>query len=224
MAIRRMTTIATLLLVAPFAICQGRSAGDVPGPQSSPPGAQSMAGQPIPTEEQQIAAATLPLPEAFRAEATVQSISADLRITPLRKGTSSMVCSIIQPGSKNFLAYCLDRVLEQYAYRQTQLQRELRRDGKPPSGAELKAALQKEIESGRITPLTRPSVGFMMGGPAKAFDWSTNTASGEIKRWETIQIPNATGASLSLPNSRPANGGPWVMAEGTPGAHIMIEH
>ena len=180
--------------------------------------------QQMPTREQQIAAATLALPEAFRAEATVQSVSGDQKITELRKGTSSMVCSIIEPGSKNFLAYCLDRAVDAYFYQQTQLQHELKRGGKPEGGTEFKAALQKEIESGRIKPPTSPSVGFMMGGPAKAFDWNTNTPSAEIKRWETIQIPNATGASLSLPNSRPANRGPWVMAEDTPGAHIMIEH
>jgi hypothetical protein len=187
-------------------------------------GVANLAAQQMPTKEQQIAAATLALPEAFRAEATVQSISADLKITELHKGSSSMVCSIIEPGSKNFLVYCLDRDCDAYFYRQSQLQQELSRDGKPAGEAEFNAALQEEIKSGRIKPPTRPSVAFMMSGPAKAFDWNTNTPSGEIKHWEAIQIPNATGASLSLPNSRPANGGPWVMAEGTPGAHIMIEH
>lgn len=63
-----------------------------------------------------------------------------------------------------------------------------------------------------------------MRGPAKAFDWNSNTPSAEIKRWEMVMIPYATGASLSLPTSRPADAGPWVMGEGTPGAHIMIEH
>jgi hypothetical protein len=224
MAIPRLTTIALLLFVALLVVCGSSSASDVPSRENSAQSAQSTAGQQMPTKEQQIAAATLALPEAFRAQATVQSISADLRITALRKGASSMVCSIIQPGTKNFLAYCIDRVYEAYFYRQNQLEAELGRNGKAPSSAEMKAALQKDFESGRLEPLTRPAVGFMMGGPAKAFDWNTNTPSGEIKHWETIQVPNATGASLSLPNSRPANGGPWVMAEGTPGAHIMIEH
>jgi hypothetical protein len=185
-------------------------------------GVANLAAQQMPTTEQQISAATLALPEAFRADATVQSISADLKITELRKGTSSMVCSIIQPGSKTFLAYCLDRVCDAYFYRQSQLQQEFSRKGKPDDGPEFKAAFQKEIDSGRIKPPARPTVGFMLS--AKAFDWNTNTPSGEVRRWQTVQIPNVTGASLSLPNSRPAGGGPWVMAEGTPGSHIMIEH
>jgi hypothetical protein len=187
-------------------------------------GTANLAAQQMPTKEQQIAAATLALPEPFRALATVQSISADLKITTLRKGTSSMVCSIVEPGSKNFLAYCLDRVVDAYFYRQDQIQQELKRSGKPEDGAEFKAAVQKEIESGGIKPPTVPSVAFMMGGPASAFDWSTNTPSKGIKHWEAVQIPNATGASLSLPSSRPEKGGPWVMREGTPGAHVMIEH
>jgi hypothetical protein len=187
-------------------------------------GVANLTGQQMPTSQQQIAAATLVLPEAFRAEAGVQSISADLKITELRKGANSMVCSMIQPGSETFLAYCVDRGYDAFLFRQTQLQHELSKNGKPADAAEFKAALQKEIESGRIKPPTRPTVGFVMRGPAKAFDWNTNTPSAEIKHWEIITVPNATGASLSLPSSKPADGGLWVMAEGTPGAHIMIEH
>jgi hypothetical protein len=178
--------------------------------------------QQLPTREQQIAAATLPLPEAFRAQAIVQSISADLKITELRKGTGPMVCSLIQPGTKGFLAYCLDRVYDAYFYRQSQLEAELGRNGKPADGAQVQAALRKEIDSGRVALPTRPAVSFMVS--ARTFDWKTSTPSGEVRHRETIQLPNATGASLSLPSSRTASGGPWVMAEGTPGAHIMIEH
>lgn len=178
----------------------------------------------MPTREQQIAAATLVLPEAFRAEATVRSISADAKTTELRKGANSMVCSIVQPGSESLLVYCLDRGYDAFFFRQDQLERELSKDGRPADSAALKAAMQKEIESGRVKPPAYPAVGFAMRGPAKAFDWNTSTPSAEIKHWEMIQIPNATGASLSLPNSKPGNGGLWVMAEGTPGAHIMIEH
>jgi hypothetical protein len=187
-------------------------------------GVATLTGQQMPTPQQQIAAATLALPEAFRAGAAVQSISADLKITELRQGTNSMVCSIISPGSETFAAHCFDRDYDAFSFRHSQLQRELSKNGKPPDATEFKAAIRKEIESGRMKPPTHPAVGFQMRGPAKAFDWDTNTPSAEIKRWEMIMIPNATGASLSLPSSKPANGGPWVMGEGTPGAHIMIEH
>jgi hypothetical protein len=177
-----------------------------------------------PTREQQIAAATLPLPAAYRAGATIQSISDDLKVTELRKGTNSMVCSIIRPGSEFFYAHCFEKGYEAMSLRQAQLRRELGKDGKPANQATVDAALQKEITSGRIKLPERPAVGFQMRGPAKAFDWNTNTPSAEIKHWEMVMIPNVTGASLMLPNSKPADGGPWVMSEGTPGAHIMVEH
>src|SRR5262249_44646156 len=144
------------------------------------------------------------------------------KITALRTGTGSMVCSIIQPEAKSYLAYCQDRIYDAYFYRQSQLQAELSKSGKPAGEAQVKAALQKEMESGRLVRPTRPAIGFMLR--AKTFDWNTNTPSANAEHWETIQVPDATGASLSLPNSRVKMGEPWVMAEGTPGAHIMIEH
>jgi len=177
-------------------------------------GIGTLGAQQMPTREQQIAAATLALPEAYRAAATVQSISADLKITELRRGTGPMVCSIIQPGAKSFPAYCLGRVYDACFYRQNQLQAELSRSGKPAGAAELKAALHKEIESGRIEPPTRPAVGFMMCGPARAFDWNTNTPSEQVKHWETIQIPNARARACRFPAAAPrmADRGSWPRA------------
>jgi hypothetical protein len=183
----------------------------------------NLAAQHVPTTEQQIAAATLPLPEAFRASATVQSISAELKITELRKGTGSMVCPIMAPGSETFFVQ-FERDYDALVNRRIQIGQELMGKGQSADATAFSAALQREIESGRIRVPASPAVGFQMRGPANAFDWNTNTPAGEIKRWEMIMIPNATGASPSLPNSRPKDGGPWVMAEGTPGAHIMIEH
>lgn len=131
-----------------------------------------------------------------------------------------MVCSIIQPGSETFGVHCFERDYDAFSFGHSQVQHELTKNGKPLDQAEFKAALKKEVESGRLKVPTHSAVGFQMRGPAKAFDWNSNTPSAEIKHWEMIMMPNATGASLSLPTSRPANGGPWVMGDGTPGAHI----
>ena len=180
--------------------------------------------QNTPTKDQQIAAATLPLPEAYRAGATVQSVSADFKTTELRKGTTSMVCTIIRPGSENFFAHCFDQDYEALGRRAAELHQELVKEGKPADGAAVLAALKKETDAGKIKVPTHSAVGFQMRGPDKAFDWTTNTPSKEIKHWEMVMIPYATGASLALPNKRPADSGPWVMNEGTAEAHIMIEH
>lgn len=187
-------------------------------------GVANLTAQQIPTKEQRIAAATLPLPEAYRAGAAVQSISADLKVTELRKGTNSMVCTIVPPGSETFAVHCFEKSFEALESRVAQLRQELGKNGKPADAATGRAALQKEIESGRVKLPTHTSVGFQMRGPAKAFDWNTNTAAAEIERWEMIMIPNATGASLNLPASKPEHGGLWVMNEGTPMAHIMVDH
>jgi len=86
------------------------------------------------------------------------------------------------------------------------------------------AEFRKGVASGAIKAPSRPTIGFQMRGPAKAFDWDTNTPATQIARWEMIMIPNATGAELNLPNSKPKDGGLWVMNEGTPAAHIMGQH
>jgi hypothetical protein len=119
---------------------------------------------------------------------------------------------------------CLEKSYDAVFERQIQLRRELGKDGKPADASTANAAVRKEIDAGRLKNPTRSAVGFQMRGPAKAFNWNTNTASAEIEKWEMIMVPNATGASLSLPNKKPEHGGLWVMDEGTPGAHIMVEH
>lgn len=81
-------------------------------------GVANLAAQQMPTTEQQIAAATLPLPEAYRAGATVESISTDLNATELRKGANSMVCSITRPGSENFHAACFEKGYAALLFRQ----------------------------------------------------------------------------------------------------------
>jgi len=62
-----------------------------------------------------------------------------------------------------------------------------------------------------------------MRGPLSGYNAATNTVSGEIKAWQMVMLPYATGASLSLPDKPNANM-PWVMNAGTWAAHIMIEH
>ncbi len=190
-------------------------------------GVANLTGQQMPTKEQQIAAATLPLPEGVRAGASVQTIAEDGKVTELRKGTNSMVCSI-SPGSEEkaalFAVHCFEKEYNAMSQWLAQARRDLTKNGQPPDEATLMAAFRKDVASGRVKAPSQPSVGFQMRGPAKAFDWKTNTPTAEIRRWEMIMIPNVTGAQLNLPNSRPKDRGLWVMNEGTPAAHIMVEH
>ena len=168
-----------------------------------------------------IAAAVLPLPESMRAGATVVSVDKGVE-TVLRKGSNGMVCTADVPGDQTFYVRCFHESIYAAQRRAGELSNELSRAGTPVSGKALDDAIDKEIKSGKLAPVT-PSMGFQMRGPLSGYDPATNTVSQEIKTWQMIMIPHATGASLSLPESRDGNM-PWVMSAGTWAAHIMIEH
>src|SRR4051812_28007958 len=61
-----------------------------------------------PTREQQIAAALLPLPEAYRATATVVVYDTSDKLITLRKGTGDIICEGDRPGNDFFTASCYD--------------------------------------------------------------------------------------------------------------------
>jgi hypothetical protein len=177
-----------------------------------------------PTPEQQIAAALLPLPEAYRATATVVVYDVNDKLITLRKGSGDMVCEGDRPGNDSFTASCY----HESAFRINARMRELRRElGLTTNGEDtvrkLTDAVNKEIREGKLSLPTRPSIGFRLAGPLKAFNWEKNEASREIERWEMIIVPNITGKDLSLP-TQPSGITPWVMWEGTPLAHIMVQH
>jgi hypothetical protein len=177
-----------------------------------------------PTREQQIAAALLPLPEAYRATATVVVYDANDMLITLRNGTGDMICEGDRPGNDSFTASCYEESAFKVNARIRQLRREL---GLPARGDEtvkkLNDAINKEVHEGKLSLPRKPSIGFRMAGPMKAFNWEKNEASREIARWEMIILPNVTGKDLSLP-TEPSGITPWVMWEGTPLAHIMVQH
>lgn len=162
-----------------------------------------------------IAAAVLPLPESMRAAATVVSVDKGVE-TVLRKGTNGMVCTADQPGDQVFYVNCFHETVHALMRRAGELSREL-------NGKRLDEAIESEIKAGKLKAPATPSIGFQMRGPLNGYDPATNTVSKEIKTWQMVMIPYATGASLSLPEKSDRDM-PWVMQAGTWGAHIMIEH
>jgi hypothetical protein len=169
-----------------------------------------------------IASALLPLPESMRAGATVVSVDKGIE-TVLRKGTNGMVCTADAPGDQVFSVNCFHESIYAALRRADELRAELARSGVPVTGKSLDDAIDKEIKAGKLkSPLT-PSIGFQMRGPLSGYDPQTNTVSKEIKTWQMIMLPHATGSSIGLPE-KPEGDMPWVMGAGTWGAHIMIEH
>jgi len=85
------------------------------------------------------------------------------------------------------------------------------------SGDELQAALAEAERSGRIQPRVFGSVSYRL------YD-----KDDRIRLLMVVSVPNATSAQLGVStgsqrdNALAGQGRPWMMLEGTPGAHIMI--
>ena len=166
-----------------------------------------------------IVAAALPLPENLRADATVITITDDGTATVLKKGSNGMVCTNTST-TETFSAYCFSESFFALLNRATALSKQLRT---PDTSKPVTDAMEKEIKAGKLSLPSQTTVGFVMRGPMNGYSPATNTTTTEIKSWQTIQVPFATGKTTGLPE-QPTKGLPWVMATGTWMAHIMVEH
>ena len=177
--------------------------------------AQSQAAHPA----RPIEAATLPLPEHLRAGATIVREADDGTAAELRKGTNAMVC-VDATKTDTFIAYCFTRQLFAVYQRAAQLAAQLHSSD---MGMDVADAIEKEIKAGKLKLPRETNVGFAMMGPMRGYNAARNTVSAEVRRWQTISVPFATGASLGLPE-KPSDDMPWLMHPGMWMAHIMIEH
>lgn len=168
---------------------------------------------PAPTEAQLIAAAVLPLPEEFRAGATVLGWIGPDQTKVLRKGDGRMICLADDPAPRFHVA-CYHDSLEPFMARG----RFLRASGMtPPAAAEQRNA---EVEAGRLAMPMRAAL-WQMTGPPGSINWETLAVSDSVRPLYVVYIPGASGASTGLPE-KPAAGMPWVMFPGTARAHIMF--
>jgi hypothetical protein len=176
-------------------------------------GAQpAAAGQPVPPPEQQIAAAVQAAPADRREGATVLGYDASGKLIELRAGTNDLVCEADNPADTSFTVVCYHQDLAPFFKRG----RELRDEG--VTGREREERRWKEIEDGSLPMAREPRASHVLTG--KSFDPATGQVVEPFLRW-VIYTPFATGASTGLPTS-PAPGVPWLMFEGTAGAHIMV--
>lgn len=177
-----------------------------------------------------IATAVLPLSKELRDSATVIEVAEDGKIDTLRKGSGGMVCAYHSPtvpqgsktGEKILAISCGPEAVSRLTIRSNAIRRELTAAGKPADVKAVNAVLDAEIKAGQLKTASGATVSFLMSGPVSGFDPKAGTVSPAIRVWQTVNIPYATGASLSLPEKR-GEGLPWVMNSGTAGAHIMIE-
>ncbi|HSL72332.1 MAG TPA: hypothetical protein VK864_18940 [Longimicrobiales bacterium] len=161
----------------------------------------------------QVAAAVAPLPEQFRADATVLGYSANAKgLIPLRNGTGPYTCLADDPSDGDrFHVACYHKSLEPFMLRG----RQLRAQGV----TNVDSARNAEIAAGTLEMPRQPMALYSFTGKQANVD-AAGAVSGAQQLY-VVYIPFATAESTGLP-TRPSGGGPWLMGSGTPKAHIMF--
>lgn len=167
-----------------------------------------------PPAEEQIAGAVQAAPEDRREGATVIGWRDDGSNVTLREGSNDLVCLADDPRDETFSVACYHTDLAAYMARG----RELAREG--VRGMERSTKRFEEVESGELPMPDGPRALYVTTG--KSFDVATGEIEDSYTRW-VLYVPGATADELGLP-AGPSGppGAPWLMGEGTPGAHIMI--
>lgn len=173
----------------------------------------------VPSPNQQIAAAVLPLPEVMRAGAGVQGYGPDLSLITLRPSKNGMMCTAIRPGADTFDVRCYHESFLPIIRRLG----ELFKQGKSAEG--VYRTIDSEIKARKLTLPDHPTAGYRMLGPISAYNAATNSVGKEVESWQSIHIPYKTAAEIGLPEEGAvARTTPYVMASGTIWSHVMIEH
>jgi hypothetical protein len=166
----------------------------------------------IPTVEQQIATAVLPLPESFRETATVMGYRSADKLEMLRATDGPMICLADNPAEERFHVACYHRSLEPFMARG----RELRAQGI----SNVDSLRYPEVEAGTL-PMPNRAALWSMTGPPGSMDFATATPAEGVRALYVVYIPGATPESTGLP-AAPGPNSPWLMFPGTPKAHIMF--
>jgi hypothetical protein len=157
----------------------------------------------------EIAQATLPLPEDLRADATVYKYNQKTgeRVW-LRKGTNFAEC---MPRGEDGFTWCYNRAT---AARRDFAAR-LRAQGKPEK--EIQDAVAAATQDGTLKPAPFGTMSYRLYGKKD-----------RIQLLWVLSVPGATPESIGVSTQSQredaigGDGRPWLMLEGTPGAHIMI--
>lgn len=154
--------------------------------------------------------AVLPLPEDLRDGATVvtyDQTTGERKV--LRQGTNMIECQPRDPETG------FTRCYHKTAGAQQDLTAKLRAEGKTPE--EIQAAVAAAREAGTIKPVPFGSVSYRL------YD-----KDDRIQLLWVMRLPNAKSEDLGMStgsqrdNALADQGFPWMMREGTPGAHLMI--
>jgi hypothetical protein len=169
--------------------------------------------RPLPTVEQQIGAAVLPMPKALRDSATVMGYRTADKLEVIRKGSNGMTCLALFAIQKSFHVACYQNGMEPFMARG----RALRAQG--IKGAQVDTIRFKEVKEGKLK-MPKQAMMYQVFGSDSSWDAATGkvTGGGELL---VLYMPFATAASSGL-SPVPAEKGPWIMFPGTPKAHMML--
>lgn len=167
-----------------------------------------------PPAEMQIRTAVAPLPEQFRADATVLGYRAGAPgLAELRPGTGAFICLADDPADDRFHTACYHRTLEPFMARGRALRVGMQ-------GPEADSVRAREVRAGTLAMPTAPTALYSLTGPAGSVDWATGEIRGARPLY-VVYMPYATAESTGLP-TKPVKNAPWLMFPGTVKAHIMF--
>ncbi len=174
---------------------------------------RAQAPAPLPTVDQQIAAAVLPLPAPMQAGATVMGYRTADKLETLRAGKNGMICLALFAVEKSFHVACYHEGMEPFMARG----RELRAQGvKDPKVDTVRFA---EVASGKLK-MPKMATLYQIFGKPNSWDPATGKLT-DASTLLVVYVPGATAESTGL-SPAPTKIGPWIMYPGTPKAHIMI--
>ena len=173
-------------------------------------GTWSCVSSQVANPEEQIAQALLAAPEDKAEGARILGYATDGSVAELRAGTNDLVCLSSNPARENFSSSCYHESLEPYFARGREL------DAEGASREDRYGIRFEEMRAGTLPMPVMSATQYIFDG---SWDSETGTAEGQV-RW-VIYVPDATPGTTGL-SLQPQEGGPWLMMEGTPGAHIMI--
>lgn len=172
--------------------------------------AWSCASPQVVNRDEQIAQALLAAPADKAGEARILGYAADGSVAELRPGTNDLVCLSSNPALDSFSSSCYHASLEPYFARGREL------DAEGVSREDRYRIRFEEMQAGTLPMPVMSATQYIFDG---SWDSGTRAADGQV-RW-VIYVPGATPESTGL-SLQPQEGGPWLMMDGTPGAHIMI--
>lgn len=172
--------------------------------------------------EAQIAQAVSPLPGSLRAGATVVTYDSSGTPKVLRQGTNAIVCQPPQPapatqpaGTSSGSQTAAPPAFSVSCYHKS-MQPTRDFEAKLRAGGNIAKEVTDAVAAARKDgKLAAPAFGTMLYTRSGKSEAEAHTL------W-VLMAPNATAESTGLPTEQPKEGGPWLMAAGTPGAHVMI--